>query len=200
MLSGRIPLVGIHTLDEYMSQPEDFAQAVQLGGPAVFERYGVMMAYQWVMGREQEAEFKQEGINANNDVNEADLDILRMRRFLAKKSADRENIHSAGRAVDEDMENEFDPFPGQLHPSLKSVGWKEGVLASLLLPIDPALSLPKDVRDSYRPAADKSAFYIGSDQIFNGIFRAVRSDEAEGAGMAMLTDMMMTKINISRYR
>ena len=57
---------------EYVSTLENFAEAIHSSSNTVFEKYGVTLAYQWVMGRETEAEIKQEGINADNDVNEAD--------------------------------------------------------------------------------------------------------------------------------
>jgi hypothetical protein len=101
-----------------------------------------------------------------------------------------------GQPVDEEMEDEFDPFPGQPHNSLHEVVWQEGVLAALLIPLDPTLPHPCDVRDKHRPEADKSTFYISKEQIFDGIFKIAKSTEAEGVSIATLTEMMRTKINL----
>jgi hypothetical protein len=71
---------------------EDFAKAMHSGNDAVFDRHGAIMAPQWVMEHEDETEIQQGNANAVFDVSEADLEILRSKKFLEeaeKKEAER---------------------------------------------------------------------------------------------------------------
>jgi hypothetical protein len=82
----------LNHLTHQVKAMEDFAKAMHSGNDAVFDRHGAIMAPQWVMEHEDETEIQQGNANAVFDVSEADLEILRSKKFLEeaeKKEAER---------------------------------------------------------------------------------------------------------------
>jgi hypothetical protein len=113
----------------------------------------------------------QDNIDVDNDLDEAELDLMAANRHAkaANARAEAAALHAAkvkkrnelGLPVEEEenSEDEFDPFPDDPHPGMQSVDWKgEGIVASLLEPVDAELPYPWHVKPSHRLALGEASF------------------------------------------
>jgi hypothetical protein len=181
----------------------NFIRAVQRGEVEddIFEKFGPALALRWVLAMDKKARRKQKEIYEDNELNESELElyqdnrdaevaIARAQDAVARAAAIK-NGEELDFPVDEEMEDEFDPFPDEPHNGMSTVDWGEGLVASLLKPIDATLLQPWQVRDTdtVSPMVDEASFWISKDQIYD-IFKDKQDDPSEGMGG--LTALMET--------
>jgi hypothetical protein len=194
-MAGRIEYLHKQLETKDLPKHDDLVKAIRNDeiSEEMFEKYGAVLALQWVIGRVENARDEQEDVDLENELNQSELDLAEERRHL-KRYADGLPIHDDVKGEEED---DFDPFPEDVHPGLSRVAWDDasGIVMPLLLPVDVALPHPKNVREKDRPDVDKQTFYTSNEQVFNGIFKIGRGRVEElGEGMATLTHMTQTKL------
>ncbi|KAG9185926.1 hypothetical protein G6011_07257 [Alternaria panax] len=183
-----------------MPKHDDLVRAIRSSkiSEDMFEKDGTVLALQWVIGREEVARDRQEDVDLENELNEAELDVLQTKQEL---EAIRERL-TAGLPIIDGIEEEdehegedsFDPFSEDGYPGLSRVAWGSGIVFSLLQPIDDTLPHPKILSEKHRQKPDESTFYTSKQQIFEGMFKVGQGVTEElGEGMATLTQMMKTK-------
>jgi hypothetical protein len=179
---------------------DDIVKAIRDGEitEEVFQEYGAIIALQWVMGREEYARDEQEAVDFENKLNQSEIDLAEADRQVAEAEEEMKRLAAATEdEMEEEVADDFDPFPGEYHLGLSWVQWDDidGIVLPLMLPVDAALPHPKKVREKDRPKADEGTFYVTKEHVFQGIFKITEGVNTElGEGMATLTYMMNTKL------
>lgn len=177
-------------------EPANFIQTVRKGELTedLFEKFGAALTLQWLTGLTGIAHEKQEQIDVDNDINQADLEMQRASAAVENARAIQVHIASGLSVEDEEMADEFDPFPDDVHPGLSTVDWDDDhLVASLLRPVDDDLVHPSEVQDKSRPELDETSFWVFHQQI-KDIFKEDASKPEPSRGMGELTALMETTV------
>jgi hypothetical protein len=91
---------------------------------------------------------------------------------------------AAGEKVIMVDEEDFDPFPDEVHDDMSTVKWKDpwGLVGKLLKPVD-------EVMDERRPAPDESTYWLSIPQLLANFKFDPNTQEAT-EGMTSLTALM----------
>jgi hypothetical protein len=178
-----------------LPKPAKFTEAVRNGEVTeeVFEKYGAAMTLQWLAGLKGKAAKKQELIDAGHDVKQAVLEEQRAKAALEAAIDIQDRLASGLWVGDEEMPDNYDPFPDDEHPSLSTVDWEGFLVASLLQPIDDDLEQSSEAKDKNPPEFDDPSFWVSHQQI-QDIFQEGTSELEHSRGMRDLTTLMETMV------
>ena len=174
-----------------LPRPSNFILAVRQGKITddIFEEHGPAMALQWVLGYEDGARKKQKKVDKEEADYQAEMAGFKVRRDVREAAARLEHIkacRAAGIPVDITEDDDFDPFPDEIHPPMSHVDWDDGIVASIREPIDPKLP---QWGEAERAWPDRSSFWISAEQVFKVIFMEDETEEDPSQGMVMLTHL-----------